>query len=108
MKIYLDTSALFKLYHNETGAEEIENIFIHNKISGLFLSEISKIEFASAVWKKVRLKDITEMQAISLIKLFENDFSKYTFVQVDNIVIEQSISLISKYGQEGLSCTEIG
>jgi len=52
MKVYLDTCALFKLYHNEQGADEIENIFIQNKVSGLFLSEITKIEFVSTVWKK--------------------------------------------------------
>jgi predicted nucleic acid-binding protein len=102
MKVYLDTCALFKLYHNETGTEEIENIFIQNKISGIFLSEISKIEFASTVWKKVRMKDITEVQANTLIELFENDLSKFTFIQVDNIIIELSKYFISKHGREGL------
>ena len=102
MKVFLDTCALFKLYHKETGAKEIENIFIQNNITGLYLSEISKIEFASTVWKKVRMKDITEMQAIALMELFENDFSKFTFIQVDNIIIEQSIYFISKHGREGL------
>ncbi len=102
MKVFLDTCALFKLYHNESGAGEIEKIFIRNKISDIFLSEISKIEFASTVWKKARMKDITDSQAITLLELFENDFSKFTFVQIDHIVVEQSILLISKYGQQGL------
>lgn len=102
MKVYLDTCAVFKLYHNESGAEEIENDFIRNKIQDIFLSEISKIEFAYTVWKKVIMNDITDNQAITLIELFENDFSKFTFVQIDNIVIEQAIFLISKYGQQGL------
>ena len=47
MKVFLDTCALFKLYHERTEAKEIENIFIQNKVTGLYLSEISKIEFAS-------------------------------------------------------------
>jgi len=102
MKVYLDTCALFKLYHNEQGADEIENIFIQNKVSGLFLSEITKIEFVSTVWKKARMKDITEKKAIALIRLFENDFGKFTFIQVDSIIIEQSKDFILKYGREGL------
>jgi predicted nucleic acid-binding protein len=102
MKIFLDTCAIFKLYINEIGSDEIENIFVQNKISGLFLSEISKIEFASTVWKKVRIKDLTEKQATTLMRLFENDFSKYTFVQVDNTIIEQARYLLSKHGREGL------
>lgn len=102
MKVFLDTSALFKLYHTETGVEEIESIFIQNNVTGLFLSEISKIEFTSTVWKKVRMKDISEEQAASLIDLFKKDFSKFTFVQVDKVIIELSQYFISKYGSAGL------
>lgn len=31
MKIFLDTSSLFKLYHQESGTEELENVFIKYK-----------------------------------------------------------------------------
>lgn len=102
MNIFIDTCALFKLYHNEPDAAEIESIFSQHNISGLFLSEITKIEFASTVWKKARMKDITVEQAIELMQLFESDCLKYTFVQVDNFVIEESKNLISKYGKDGL------
>jgi uncharacterized protein len=56
MKIFLDTSSLFKLYHKEDGTEIIEQVFNDNKITAVFLSEIAKIEFASTVWKKVRMQ----------------------------------------------------
>ncbi|MBI4648309.1 MAG: type II toxin-antitoxin system VapC family toxin [Bacteroidia bacterium] len=102
MKIFLDTCALFKLYHSEDGSEEIENIFIKNKVSALFLSEITKIEFTSTVWKKVRMVEITEKQAKELIQLFENDKSKFTWIQIDNKVISQTTELIAKYGKQGL------
>lgn len=51
MKIFLDTSSLFKLYHKETGTTELEDIFSTEKITTVYLSEIAKIEFASTVWK---------------------------------------------------------
>ena len=54
------------------------------------------------MWKKVRTKDINENQAIELIRLFENDFGKFSFVEVDAIVIELSKKQLSKYGNEGL------
>jgi uncharacterized protein len=53
MKIFLDTSSLFKLYHREADTAIPEHIFSTLKITHVFLSEISKIEFESAVWKKV-------------------------------------------------------
>ena len=63
MKIFLDTSSLFKLYHREVDTELLEQLFSTQKITDVFLSEISKIEFTSTVWKKVRMKEITEAQA---------------------------------------------
>lgn len=102
MKIFLDTSSLFNLYHKEFDTEIIEDIFNKNNVTGVFLSEIAKIEFASTVWKKVRLQHITLLQAQTLLELFEADFDKYTFIQIDNIITEHSRSLITKYGQQGL------
>ena len=42
MKIFLDTSSLFKLYHRETDTEDLELIFSTVKITDIFLSEITK------------------------------------------------------------------
>ena len=102
MKIFLDTSSLFKLYHQETGTQELEKIFELAKITHIFLSEITKLEFSSTVWKKVRTKEIKESEAIETINLFENDFTKFTFIATDSLILEQARNLISKYGKEGL------
>lgn len=66
------------------------------------MSEISKIEFTSTVWKKMRTKEISEYEALTTLKLFETDFSKYSFVATNSIVIEQARILTSKYGSQGL------
>lgn len=42
MKVYLDTSSLFKLYKRETGSEEIESVISNNNVADIFLSEITK------------------------------------------------------------------
>lgn len=102
MKIFLDTSALFKLYHREADTTELEAIFSTKKITTIFLSEISKIEFASAIWEKVRTKEITALTAQTTLDLFEIDLVKYSFVTTDSITIEQARKLVSKYGMQGL------
>ena len=63
MKIFLDTSSLFKLCNQETGTEELESFFLKLKITHIYLSEISKLEFTSTIWKKVRTKEISIDQA---------------------------------------------
>jgi uncharacterized protein len=102
MKIFLDTSSLFKLYHQEAGTAELEKLFSTIKITTIYLSEIAKVEFSSSIWKKVRTKEISESAAQTTLALFENDFAKYTFVATDSIVIEQARILIAKYGTQGL------
>lgn len=102
MKIFFDTSSLFKLYHKETGTAALEQLFIAVKITSIYLAEITKIEFSSTVWKKVRTKEITHLEAQTTIALFENDFAKYSFVATDSIIIEQARILTSKYGNQGL------
>src|SRR5674476_453793 len=102
MKLYLDTSSLFKLYHSEPGSEEMDSVFADNEITGIFLSEITNVEFISAVFKRVRMKELSMNDAEQLIKLFDNDLKKYTIVPVSSATLENAKLLILKYGQEGL------
>lgn len=102
MKIFLDTSSLFKLYHFEVGTKELESVFLKNKVSQIYLSEITKVEFNSSIWKKVRTKEISLNQAIITLNLFDKDSPKYQFVAIDSIILEQAKNLVSKYGVEGL------
>jgi predicted nucleic acid-binding protein len=102
MKLFLDTSSLFKLYHQEIDSNLIEGIFAAHTVRTIFLSDLTKVEFASTVWKKLRTRDITELQATTLLESFKYDFDKYTFIQIDNIIIEQAQDLLKKHGSKGL------
>ena len=50
---FLDTSALVKIYHRESGTDVILNIINKNNIN-IYISDIAVIEFHSALLKKVR------------------------------------------------------
>lgn len=102
MKIFLDTSSLIKLYHPEIGTIELDKIFAENAINEIFLSDITKIEFASAIWKKVRTNDLTVDEANDLISSFNNDYEKFTFIEVDKELVLFAQNLVSKYGVKGL------
>jgi predicted nucleic acid-binding protein len=102
MDLFLDTSALIKLYHNELYSKELIDFIDSNKISSLVLSQISKLEFRSAIWRKVRQKEITEVNANLVIDLFMNDYSKFIWVGENEKIFETSSTLIQKYGIDGL------
>ena len=102
MKVYLDTSSLFKLYHKEPGTEDLDRIFFDNSITAIFLSKITNVEFISAVYKRVRMKELHRKDAEQIIRLFDNDIKNYTIIPLSSTTIELAKTLILKYGQEGL------
>jgi len=102
MKIFLDTSSLIKLYHTEAGTDKLDKIIEDYPIEDIFLSEIAKVEFNSAVWKKVRTKDLTNNEAIAIIESFQSDFVNYTFIEADSDLIVLACDLVAKYGLKGL------
>lgn len=102
MNIFLDTSTLFKLYHEEEGTAEIDAILAGQKVEKIFIAEITAIEFYSAVSKRVRMGEISMEQAEGVINLFEKDYEIYTVILIDRDLINNSKSLIQKYQKEGL------
>jgi uncharacterized protein len=102
MKIFLDTSSLIKLYHFETGTDYLDKLFETNTITEIFLSDLAKVEFISAIWKKVRTKDLTDTEATSIITSFNNDYDNYSFIDFDSELLLVARDLIDKYGLKGL------
>jgi len=70
----LDTSALVKHYHQEEGTDVVERLF--KGLERLIISDLSIIEFYSAIGLKVRTKEITVKAFVDLRKLFANDLNQ--------------------------------
>ena len=102
MNIYLDTSSLFKLYQKEPDSEVVEEAFKNIKLTEVFISEIARVEFVSALFKKVRMKETELADAEKAINLFEKDLKNYIIVPVENNVLKKAEELIITYGIEGL------
>ncbi|PIX32459.1 MAG: hypothetical protein COZ59_13875 [Bacteroidetes bacterium CG_4_8_14_3_um_filter_31_14] len=99
--IFLDTSSIVKVYHKENDSEKILKILSYNT-EKIFLSEITKIEFISALWRKARMQEANEMEVKSVIRFFETDYSKYNWVILDSEIINSAKNLLNKYGKSGL------
>ncbi|MVN21952.1 type II toxin-antitoxin system VapC family toxin [Mucilaginibacter arboris] len=101
-EVFLDTSSLVKLYHREDDTAIVETIFKEFAVKTVFLSELTKIEFTSTIWKKVRVQQIGELTAKEIIVNFESDISKFTFIPIHTAIVEQARNLINRYGINGL------
>lgn len=102
MNVFFDTSSLFKLYHREIGTEELMRLFDEVGIEVIYLAEITKIEFSSAVWKKCRKNEIDERVANQLIEKFDKDSVRFNYVPESQILRQNAKELIGKHWIKGL------
>lgn len=73
MKILLDTSTLAKRYVQELGSEELEDLFF-SVVKEVFVSALALAEFAAAIGRKLRNKDMLEKSASKAMREFEKDW----------------------------------
>lgn len=74
MNLFLDTSAIIKLYHNEEGTVNLVKFLKQSNSQNLILtiSELAEIEFRSAFLKRVRTKEFNLLQQLFSIKIFHS------------------------------------
>ncbi|MDP3851645.1 MAG: type II toxin-antitoxin system VapC family toxin [Luteolibacter sp.] len=82
--LYLDTSALLKLYIREQGSEAVQSRVV-SQDHPLPIWEIQKAELINALRLKVFWKEITLEQAETQVALFENRLKRglYAFPEID-------------------------
>lgn len=102
MNLFLDTSTLVKLYHEEEGTHEIDNFIKTHKVENFYISEITSLEFTSAVYRKMRMKEISPDQAENLLTLFSNDLANYFIIRVDSQLINKAAELLETHRERNL------
>lgn len=99
MNLFLDTSALIKIYHREKGTEEISN-YLSNASESLVLtiSDITKIELHSALMRRFRKGEISYNNLSETFQLFDIDFRKFSIVTTDRFVKNLALYIIDSQG----------
>jgi predicted nucleic acid-binding protein len=70
--IYLDTSALLPYYREEEASHRVESLLRKIK-PPVLLSELTRVEMASAIARWTRMNEISEPQAALIENTFEQD-----------------------------------
>ena len=102
MNLFLDTSSLIKLYHIEEKSRELRDLFSSGKIESVYLSELAKVEFDSAIWKNIRMGNISVEVGKMLVAFFNRDREKYEWVEMKSQILDTASNKISEYGGDGL------
>jgi predicted nucleic acid-binding protein len=101
MNLFLDTSAVVKIYHQEKGTEKFSQ-YLERISEELFLttSDLTKIELHSALLKKYREKEIPEKNLTEVFQLFDKDFQKYNIIFVDSIIKNVALFMLDLFGMK--------
>lgn len=97
--IYVDTSALVKYYYPEEGSETVEVLILG--ASRVFLSQLSLVEMASALAKKLRTRELRSRERTRIWTAFLSDLKA---PQVDLLPIrpghlDHAVELLNEYGK---------
>ncbi|MBU1669506.1 MAG: type II toxin-antitoxin system VapC family toxin [Actinobacteria bacterium] len=98
MELFVDTSALVKLYYSEPDSDQVEEWILG--ATRVFISELSRVEFASALAKKVRIGEIDAETCLEIWNSFRDDLES-TQLEVLSLLEEdyaQAIELLLEFG----------
>lgn len=98
MTDFLDASAIVKLY-----VDEFDHQLVRHLSGPLLISQLSRVEVPSALWRKARAGEITADDARTLSGVFEFDYHvgpdgdrRYTVVDVSGQLLEEGAALVAR------------
>lgn len=95
MNVFLDTNAIVKLYHQETGTDNLTDFLVRHQGNLIMtVSDLTKIELHSTFLKRVRMKQIGLNNAYQTLSAFDDDARMFNIWEVDYAVKETAAALL--------------
>ena len=98
MNLYFDTSALVKFFHVENGTDVVSRL-LENKNNKIYVSELVKIEFLSALYRRFRNNEIKEKKLEQAITGFDKQLNNFYIEPLSHTVVNEAEFLIRRYGE---------
>lgn len=108
MTTFADSSALVKLYVDESGCEEVR------ALDPLLAAELARVEVPAAIWRKQRMGVITPAQASILVAAFEADYhgvsdhaTRFITVTATGPVLDSAARLCAVHGLRAYGAVQL-
>ena len=105
MKLFVDTSTLFKKYVEETGSGDFDKLF--GEATEIIVSPVTRIEMHSAIAKYVREKWLSEQDAKKLSIEIKKDFIFYSRVFWNDNLEEKSVEIAQNLSLKTLDAVQL-
>jgi len=103
--IFLDTSALAKLYHHELGSDYVAGLLDPHRENRIFVSPLSLIEMESVLATKVHTRQLSQVGVEIARRKFRLDLAKrrlHMSPEFDKSHFENARTSVAIYGMAGL------
>lgn len=98
MKLFFDTSALIKFFHEEEGTPEVTYL-INSSDNEIWISEFARVEFLSALFRRARNREITDEQLAGAIFGFDDEAASFNCDPFGHATIKEAESILKQYGK---------
>ncbi|MEA3349615.1 MAG: type II toxin-antitoxin system VapC family toxin [Chloroflexota bacterium] len=108
MAYYLDTSALVKRYAQETGTSWVINLTDPAAGHDIYIVRIAGPELIAALFRKVRTREISQVDAGRAAANFKIDFrAQYQITEVTTSLANRAMELAEKHGLRGYDAVHL-
>ncbi len=98
MNLFFDTSALVKFFHEEEGTDIVTDLILEQN-NEVWISELGRLEFISAVFRRFRNKELDEEQLNTAVDSFENQIAAFNIEPLGHAVLEEAELFIKNHGR---------
>lgn len=97
MKVFFDTSALVKYFHEEEGTDIVTPL-IENMDNDVWISELAFVEFVSALQKKYRAGVLGKREIALALDGFTETCAGFSVEPMGHSISQEAIALLNQYG----------
>ncbi len=97
MNLFFDTSALVKYYLPEIGSDKVEQL-ISDLSNTVWLSELLKTEFYSALFRRLRNRELSISQVQTAISGFEVSIQQFHIQPLNSLVLRETEQFLKTEG----------
>jgi uncharacterized protein len=107
--LYLDSSALVKLYVQEVGTERMLELAHPDTGHRLAILSLARIEFRAAVRRRAKLGDIDSARADELVRDFNVHLASVFQVQpLNDLVLDQAAAVVDRHAIRTYDAIQLG
>ncbi|WP_020393853.1 type II toxin-antitoxin system VapC family toxin [Thiolinea disciformis] len=99
MNLFFDTSALVKFFHQEMGSEQVIAL-IEKPENDIWVSDLARIEFNSALYRKFRRGDLDAVQLVEIASGFQEEWQNLNVQPVSQAVLDEAEALMQRQGKQ--------